>query len=254
MMANDQVVLVTRADDAGSSDSANRATYECATNGIVRNVSLMIAGPAIGAASDMFQDMPDIALGLHVTLNSEWDNPRWGPVSDAATVPSLVEDGRFFTKTPMVLHERGFRLEEAMSEVESQLDFARELGLNIVYLDEHMGVGWLAGFADALTEFCRKHGLVRAPHLPWLPEMPPVASAAAAAAFGPAIEKAPPGRYLLLGHPTFDDEETRAISGAGVEPGSVARQRDADRRLFQDPAVVRAADSGRVRLARYTDL
>ena len=73
--------LVTRADDAGSSLSANRAIRETCVAGMVRNVSLMAPCAHIADAAAQLRDLPGIALGMHVTLNGEWDAPRWSPLS-----------------------------------------------------------------------------------------------------------------------------------------------------------------------------
>lgn len=40
---------------------------------------------------------PNVAVGIQPTLNSEWNNNRWGPVLGRSVVPSLVDvDGYFF--------------------------------------------------------------------------------------------------------------------------------------------------------------
>lgn len=62
--------LVTRADDAGSSRSANRAIHQTATQGIARNISLMACGPQIEDAAKSLCDLDGVDFGLHVCLST----------------------------------------------------------------------------------------------------------------------------------------------------------------------------------------
>src|SRR4051794_34350018 len=119
--------VVFRADDAGSSEGANLAVLKTVADGVVRNVGFMAPGPALEHAADLFRGLEGINLGLHVTLNAEWDEVKWGPVLGAAQVPSLVEREGWFTATPKVLHDRSFSPDEAMTEVEAQLQRLRDL-------------------------------------------------------------------------------------------------------------------------------
>ena len=45
--------LITRADDFGSSHSANQAIYEVSKKGIVKNVSVMACAPYLEEAAEM---------------------------------------------------------------------------------------------------------------------------------------------------------------------------------------------------------
>ncbi len=137
-----RIQLVTRGDDAGSSQSANRAIFEAAQAGTLRNISLMAPGPCFEDAAKVLCALPHVDFGLHVTLNSEWDAPRWGPISRRDEVSSLLDVDGNFTREPKVLFERDADADEMLREVEAQLHRAREAGFSISYLDEHMGVGW----------------------------------------------------------------------------------------------------------------
>lgn len=117
--------LVTRADDAGMSHSANRAIRETCEQGICRNVSVMAPAPCLADAADCLCDLRGICFGLHVDLNAEWESPRWGTVLPASQVPALIEpDGGFF-RNPAQLHERNVPLEQMVAEVKAQLARAR---------------------------------------------------------------------------------------------------------------------------------
>lgn len=82
--------FITRADDAGSSRSANRAIAQVVDGGFVRNVSLMACGPAIEDAAQLLAHRKDVCFGMHTTLNAEWDKVKWRPLLRTAfslTVP-----------------------------------------------------------------------------------------------------------------------------------------------------------------------
>ena len=48
-------------------------------------------------AVQMLKENPGLDVGVHLTLNSEWENIKWGPLTNA---PSLVDaNGHFFPMT-----------------------------------------------------------------------------------------------------------------------------------------------------------
>ncbi len=208
---------VFRGDDAGSCISANEAIAEAARFGVLRNVSVMACGPALTHAAERLRGL-DICVGLHVTLSSEWERVKWGPVAD--DVPDLVEPDGSFTAEPGALNRRGFNLGQAMVEVRAQLDRLREVGLPAAYLDEHMGVGWLPGFRDALIQFCREEGLlaVCTLGLPYL-----------------SAEETGTKDGVFVTHPGRIAEDMIAMTLPGMPEGQVAKERDADRRLLLNP-------------------
>lgn len=157
-----------RADDAGASPAVNRAIRRVVEAGMVRNVSVLACGPAVAELADWLPSS-GVAIGLHVCLNSEWPDWRWGPVAEPSQVGSLVEADGAFTRAPRFLRERGFRLEEAIAEVRAQLARLRELGLEPKYWDEHMGVAGLPGLQDAVETLGREEGLGAANRWPVLP-------------------------------------------------------------------------------------
>ncbi|MDF2439094.1 MAG: hypothetical protein JWN98_78 [Abditibacteriota bacterium] len=248
-----RIQLVTRGDDAGSSFSANRAIAEAAATGTLRNISLMVPGPCFEDAVEVLCELPDIDFGLHVTLNSEWDAPRWGPLASRDAVRSLLDEDGCFTRAPKVLSERKADVDEMLTEVEAQLQRMRQAGFAICYLDEHMRVGLLPGLGTRLRELCHREGLRYANtlfHLPPVPEALPDPLDNLEA----QLQAAAPGTYTLVTHPTFDDEEVQSIMRAGVPPGQVARERDADRRLFSSPRLPEILQRTNTAVVRYSDV
>ena len=138
-----RIRLVTRGDDAGSCESANVAIRQAACHGVLRNVSVMAPGPAFEAAVPLLQSLPEsVCLGLHVTLNAEWETVKWPPVLPRDRVPSLVDESGYFWPTPAETQKQGVRVDEMLAEIEAQLARVRKQGLTVSYIDEHMGVSW----------------------------------------------------------------------------------------------------------------
>jgi hypothetical protein len=164
----------------------------------------------------------------------------------------LDSDGNF-TREPKVLFERDADADEMLREVEAQLRRAREAGFAIAYLDEHMGVGWLPGLSTRLRQLCRREGLRYAGVVPSLPRLacalPDLLDDLQA-----RLEAAPPGAYVYVTHPTFDDEEVQQVTRPGTPRGQIARERDADRRLWCDERLDKLLRDAGVEAARYSDV
>src|SRR6185503_8988271 len=87
----DPVYLVIRTDDAGMSHSVNMALEKLIASGLPVSVSVMFPTPWYQETVDILKRHPDVSVGIHLTLNSEWKNYRWGPVLGRTAVPSLVD-------------------------------------------------------------------------------------------------------------------------------------------------------------------
>ncbi len=254
-------LLVTRADDFGSFPEANRAILDCLAAGALRNVSVQAPTPWFASGAPALA-ATTACIGLHLSITCEWDQPRWGPVSDPATVASLVDDDGMFFADPMVPFRRGLVLDEVMREAAAQLAAARAAGLAVRYVDEHMGVGWLHGpdggvrLHQRLRAWARSEGLLY--HEDIVPTgrdfMARVASPRSPATIRAALAELPAGPWLLLTHPAEDAGVIAASRLRGSSAiGEVARERALDAALLRDPLFTAALDSGPVRAATYVE-
>src|SRR5205814_9456864 len=73
---NAKLVVVT-CDDLGSTHAANVAVYEALRHGVATSASLMVPCPWARDAAAQYRGED---VGVHLTLNSEWDTYRWGPI------------------------------------------------------------------------------------------------------------------------------------------------------------------------------
>jgi YdjC-like protein len=80
---------------------------------------------------------PGLDIGLHLTLTSEWNNYRWGPVL-GAEAPTLTDNqGKFYKSVQEVVQHADPA--EVAKEIDAQLKLARSMGIAPTHLDSHMG-------------------------------------------------------------------------------------------------------------------
>ena len=250
-MAANRIRLFLRGDDAGLSVGTNQALEHAVRRGALRNVGIMAAAPAWEDAAQRFKDLPGLCLGLHVALNCEWNQPRWGPVAPPHLVPDLLEPDGTFTRTPNILHERHASVEQMLAEVEAGLARLRRAGLRIGYLDEHMGIGWVAGLRQRLDDLARREGLVTM--APLQPLKLPAGEESRLARLESALHQAPPGDYLLGFHPDAA-ASFRSTVHSEMNVPAIAAERDSDRLFLLDPELPRLARRLHVDLCTFADL
>jgi predicted glycoside hydrolase/deacetylase ChbG (UPF0249 family) len=131
--------VLLRLDDVGMNHSVNAAIARVAETGIPFSVSVMFACPWYQEAVEILRKNPQIAVGVHLTLNSEWRNYRWGPVLGKAGVPTLVDSVGYFLPSTEAFLARKVDLGEVERELNAQMDRAMASGLKIAYVDHHTG-------------------------------------------------------------------------------------------------------------------
>lgn len=134
-----QKKLLIRCDDIGMCHSVNMACKRLIDAGIKFSASVMFVCPWYLEAVEILKNQPNVSIGVHLTLNSEWKNYRWGPAAGAKSVPSLVDSSGFFFPTRAEFYANNPKLEEIELELRAQIERALKTGLKIDYVDYHMG-------------------------------------------------------------------------------------------------------------------
>ncbi len=156
----EQVYLVIRTDDAGMSHSVNMALEKLIATGLPVSVSVMFPTPWYQETVDILKRHPEVAVGIHLTLNSEWKNYRWGPVLGRTAVPSLVDADGYFFPSSEALHQNHPDLKEVEKELRAQIERARASGLKIDYVDYHMGTAVrYPEFREITERLAKEYGL-----------------------------------------------------------------------------------------------
>ena len=181
---------------------------------------------------------------------------RWGALRhrDTDEVPALVDGQGHLVRQTGDAHEQGATVEQILAEVAAQLAKARDAGLNIEYLDTHMGFSWIDGVSGALAELCAREGLVYANGCGGLQRLPKSDAECPVAAVAEGIAGLESGDAILVTHSAYDDHEMREVHLVGQAPGEIAAERELDRRMFTDERVLEAVRDRGVELIRYTEV
>jgi predicted glycoside hydrolase/deacetylase ChbG (UPF0249 family) len=128
----DDRLLIINCDDLGSSHAANVGIYEALRDGIATSATLMVPCPWSREAASRYRGED---VGVHLTLNAEWDLYRWGPITHA---PSLLDGDGGFPRTITDVWDHA-DLDEVRKELRTQIERALVWGFDVSHLDTHMG-------------------------------------------------------------------------------------------------------------------
>jgi chitin disaccharide deacetylase len=131
-------VLILHVDDAGMSHDSDEGVEMATGQGVATSTSVMMPCPWVPEIVKYIKEHPKLDAGLHLTLTSEWDNYRWGPLAGKANVPGLVDkQGCFYPGVAAVYFSA--TPDEVDKEIRAQLDRALAMGFKPTHLDSHMG-------------------------------------------------------------------------------------------------------------------
>lgn len=152
--------VLLRLDDIGMNHSVNLAVEKVAKTGMPFSVSVLFACPWYQEAVDILKKYPNVTVGVHLALNSEWRGYRWGPVLGKGGVPSLVDSAGYFHPSVPAFLQSKYDLAEVERELTAQMDRAIRSGLKIAYVDPHMGSALASPQLREVTErVARKYGV-----------------------------------------------------------------------------------------------
>jgi predicted glycoside hydrolase/deacetylase ChbG (UPF0249 family) len=135
----EKIPILIRCDDWGMCHSVNMAAKQVLEKGFPVSASVMFTCAWYQEAVDLLKQYPNVSVGIHLTLNAEWKNYRWGPVAGSSVVPSLVDSNGYFFPSRALLFGNNPKLSEIETELRAQIERAVHSGVRIDYVDYHMG-------------------------------------------------------------------------------------------------------------------
>jgi predicted glycoside hydrolase/deacetylase ChbG (UPF0249 family) len=107
-------------------------------NNQIQSAAIMMPCPNAQEFVQWAIDNPKMDVGLHLTLTSEWQKYRWGPVENADDVASLIDpDGKLWHEVPDVVAHAS--AEDVEKEIRAQIEKSIALGYRPDHIDTHMG-------------------------------------------------------------------------------------------------------------------
>ena len=237
-----QINFITRADDLGSSISANKGIEIVCNAGFFKNVSVMAPGPHIKHAADLLAGRKDICFGMHMTLNAEWDKIKWKPLTDIGIDSGLVDENGYFLNSPQLFKETKPSIENIMNEVEAQYNQLTELGFDLKYIDSHMMYEYgVPGADDAVKKFAVDKGLIDHMYFYSYPE------GFIEACKNPEdlpgfLKTLSAGQYITVIHPAVYGEDLLQTGAGDITGEQIAKERSTEAALFSDPALLDLLD------------
>ena len=255
--------LIVRGDDMGFTHAGNEALIKTYKNGIETSIEVIVASPWFPEAVKLLQQNLAVDVGIHLALTSEWENIKWRPLSDCA---SLKDSNGYFY--PMVfpnknypgqsIKENHWKIEDVEKEFRAQIELAIKKIPRISHVSSHMGCSDLDKQVSVLVKKLVKEYNINID----LKELgvqsigykgPNITVDEKLKSFLNMLDSLKPGEtYLFVDHPALDGPEMRAIHHIGYENVAADRQGVTD--VWTNPMVREAVRKKNIQLISYADL
>ena len=149
--------VIFTADDLGMSPALNGAVALAHRQGLLRCASLMVTGPAAPQAVALAREMPELCLGLHLTLI------QGRSVLPPQEIPHLVDSQGNFLNDPVRIGWRYYWQPELLPairrELAAQIEAALAAGLKIWFLNSHVNLHLHPRIFPVVAALAREYGI-----------------------------------------------------------------------------------------------
>jgi predicted glycoside hydrolase/deacetylase ChbG (UPF0249 family) len=154
----DDRVVVVHADDVGMCQATIPAWLDLAQDGLLSSASVMPVSPWFSHVAKLCRQRPDLDVGVHLAITSEWETYRWGSLACRDPATGLVDDFGCFWPTVELCWEHA-RNDAVRDEIAVQLHRALDFGIDLTHVDTHMHAMYFQGFLRSYVETALSAGL-----------------------------------------------------------------------------------------------
>lgn len=133
----DRAVII-HTDDIGMCHAALQAFKDLWAFGTITSAAVMVPCPWFPATAQVCRANPEIDMGVHATLNAEWESYRWGPVSTRDQASGLLDADGYFHQWHQAVYDHA-NPQAVEKEVNAQIERALAAGIDVTHVDSHMG-------------------------------------------------------------------------------------------------------------------
>jgi hypothetical protein len=251
----DAKLLIIHADDAGVSNSTNRAVMEAFEKGWINSTSIIVPASWFPEMVNYAMDHPEFDYGLHLAFTSEWHTCKWSGIACMDEIQSLLDKTGYFFATTGEAVKHG-NPQEVETEMQAQIEKALAMGMKPSHLDSHMNTHF--GTPELFRIYLKLGEKYRIPllipenylaendslQIPELEkhiiinklyeigtEIPP---SQWAAWYTEVLQNMQPGVNELIFHLAYDDAETRSMTSGHEYYDAAWRQRDLDYAMSEE--------------------
>ncbi len=134
---NDRAVII-HTDDIGMCHASVQAFKDLWAFGTITSGAAMVPCPWFPSVARMCRENPEIDMGVHATLNAEWESYRWGPVSTHDPSSGLLDADGYFHQWQDAVFQNA-TCEAVEKEVNTQIERALAAGIDVTHVDTHLG-------------------------------------------------------------------------------------------------------------------
>ena len=156
--SRDDRVVIIHTDDIGMCQASVDAFADLWEFGLISSGAVMVPCPWFLEAAEFAKANPDVDLGVHLTLTSEYETYRWGPISTRDPVSGLMDKDGYFHQLSEGVWENADP-EAAFLELDAQISKAISAGINLTHIDTHMGSVAHPKFMQGYIQLAAKYGL-----------------------------------------------------------------------------------------------
>jgi chitin disaccharide deacetylase len=260
-------LLIIHADDLGLTVTQNQASIEAIEKGVVNSGSIMVPCRGYSEIIKYASVNRGKDFGVHLTLTSEWESYKWGPVLTQQEVKSLTGADGFFLPDKRGMIQKS-STEDIEKELSAQINQLLDDGVDITHLDSHMFVALAPKVLKIYTRLGKEYKIpvlltndipvkyLLAPSIIAVDKLLYARNSDFKNGFtdlySNMLKSLTPGLNCILVHVAYDNKEMKEMTGNNLSFGSAWRQADFD--FFTGAEARRLLKENNIKLITWSEI